>query len=103
MTQNAALKTDDRGADLPIWSDTELSRLLGARDGYVHSLLAVRSMIQRFHGTYRGNFPARHVRKIAQRDAITAPLRELEKSLEADMQRCREAYDREFARAHPRS
>jgi len=89
--------------ELPVWSDNELSRLLGARDGYVHAILAVRSMIHRFHSQYTGNFHPRHVRKIAARDAITDPLRELEASLEADHKRCKEAYDREFARAHPRS
>ncbi|UEM16781.1 hypothetical protein J4G43_022735 [Bradyrhizobium barranii subsp. barranii] len=92
-----------KAEDLPIWTDEALSRLLGARDGYIHALLAVRSMRQRFHSQYTGNFHPRHVRKIAERDAITAPLRELEASLDADQKRCSEAYDREFARAHPRS
>jgi hypothetical protein len=88
-------------AKRPIWSDEELSRLLGARDGIVQALLAVRSMRERFHSQYRGNFHPRHVRKIAERDAITAPLRELEASLDADQKRCMEAYEREYDRAHP--
>lgn len=88
--------------DLPIWTDDALNRLLGARDGYIHSLLAIRGMIHRFDGTYAGRFDPRHVRKIERRDAITKPLRELANSIEADMNRCQEAYQREYARAHPR-
>lgn len=86
--------------DLPIWTDDALNRLLGARDGYIHSLLAVRGMIQRFHGQYTGQFHPRHTKKIERRDAITKPLRELECQIENDLRRCSEAYKREYGRAH---
>lgn len=84
-----------------IWTDDALSRLLGARDGYIHSLLTVRMMINRFDSIYTGRFHPRHVRKIAQRDAITKPLREVEARLVTDLKNCSEAYKREYARAHP--
>lgn len=86
----------------PIWTDDALNRLLGARDCYIHSLLAVRGMIHRFHSQYTGRFHPRHTRKIERRDAITKPLRELADQIEADMRRCQEAYQREYTRAHPR-
>jgi hypothetical protein len=86
-----------------IWTDDALSRLLGARDGYIHSLLAVRGMIQRFDSAYTGRFHPRHTRKIERRDAITKPLREVANQIEADMRRCKEVYKREYARAHPAS
>jgi hypothetical protein len=89
--------------DEPVWTDDALSRLLGTRDGYVHSLLAIRATIHRFHGQYTGQFHPRHVRKIARRDAITKPLRELEKQIEADMIRCRDEYQIQYDRAHPRA
>src|SRR5512147_1656204 len=85
----------------PVWTDDALNRLLGARDGYVHSLLIVRGMINRFDSAYTGRFHSRHVRKIAKRDAITKSLREIAAQLEADMQRCMEAYKKQYARAHP--
>lgn len=85
----------------PIWTDDALNRLLGARDGYIHSLLTVRMMIKRFDSIYTGRFDPRHVRKIAQRDAITKPLSEVADILEADLRRWQEAYQREYARAHP--
>lgn len=90
-------------SELPIWTDDALNRLLGAKDGYVHSLLAIRGMIQRYHGTYTGQFHPRHVRKIERREAITKPMRELADRIEADMRRCQEAYQREYERAHPRA
>jgi hypothetical protein len=90
-------------AELPIWTDDALNRLLGARDGYISCLLTVRGMIQRFDGDYSGRFHPRHVRKIAERDAITKPLREIAAGIEADILRCREAYHREYDRAHPRA
>lgn len=85
----------------PIWTDDALNRLLGARDGYVHSLLTVRGMISRFDSAYTGRFNPRHVRKIAKRDAITKPLREVAAQLEEDMRRCQETYKKQYARAHP--
>ena len=87
--------------EFPVWTDDALSRLLGACDGYAHSLVAIRTMIARFDGAYAGRFDPRHVRKIAQRDAVTKPLRELDSRLEADLRRCQEAYKREYERAHP--
>ena len=89
-------------AEEPIWTDDALNRLLGARDGYIHSLLAIRGEINRYHSQYTGQFHPRHVRKIARRDAITKPLRDLAAQIEADMQRCQEAYQRQYERAHPR-
>ncbi len=86
-------------SEQPIWTDDALNRLLGACDGYVHSMLAVRGMINRYHSQYTGQFNPRHVRKIAQRDTITKPLRELDKQIEADLRRCQEVYQREYARA----
>lgn len=89
--------------ELPIWTDDALSRLLGARDGYIHSLLTVRMMIGRFDSSYTGRFDPRHVRKIAKRDAITKPLREVADMLAVALRHCSDAYTREYARAHPAS
>lgn len=85
-----------------IWSDDALSRLLGACDGYVHALLAVKNKIGQFDSSYVGRFNPRHVRKIAQRNAITKPLREIAALLEADLRKCQEAYRTEYERAHPK-
>lgn len=90
-----------RAAKQPIWTDDALSRLLGARDGFLHSLVTVRATISLVDGPYSGRFHPRHVRKIAERDAITKPLRGLADSLEKSMRDCQEAYQREYARAHP--
>lgn len=83
----------------PIWTDEELSRLLGARDGYIHALAAVRLKIG--HIAY---YPIdkRHVRKIAEREAILKPLRELDARLQDDLNGCKAAYDKQYQRAHPR-
>jgi hypothetical protein len=91
--------SDDTSVQPHVWTDDALSRLLGARDGYIHSLMTVRMMIRRFDSIYTGRFHPRHVRKIAQRDAITKPLREAADLIEADMRRCSATYDIEFARA----
>ena len=85
--------------DRPIWSDEEIARVLGARDGYIAALVEVKQMIARFDGPYRGRFNPRHVRKIAERNSITAPLRELAKSFDDHQKSCQKAYDRELARA----
>jgi hypothetical protein len=87
-----------RKPDLPIWDEEAIARVLGARDGYVAALIDVEQMIARFDGPYRGRFNPRHVRKIAERDAITAPLRELAKYFRDGMNSCQTAYDRERAR-----
>lgn len=84
---------------MPVWSDDELYRLLGAIDGYAHSIIALRRMAGVFDSSYRGQFPKHHTRKIALRDAITKPLREVADRLESDMRRCQETYKREKARA----
>jgi len=84
-----------------IWTDDALSRLLGACDGYVHGLLAIRMMITRFDRSYAGRFHPRHVRKIERRDAITKPLRELADQIEKDLRRCQDVYRLEYDRAHP--
>ncbi len=88
-------------ADLPIWTDEALSRLLGACDGYIHAIIDLKCKIESYHGQYRGNFHPRHVRLIERRDAIVRPMRELHDKLEADLRQCQETYRREHARAHP--
>jgi len=90
-----------QAAKLPIWTDEALTRLLGACDGYVHAIVDIKFKIESYHGRYRGNFHPRHVRLIERRDAIVRPMRELYDQLEADLRRCQEAYQREYARAHP--
>lgn len=82
-----------------IWSDEEISRLLGARDGLAQALGAVEGEIEHYDGRYRGRFHPRHTRKIAERDAITAPLKRLAKQLNEDYRACQRAYDRQFKRA----
>lgn len=84
--------------DQPIWTDEALSRLLGARDGYIHALAAIRLKIG--HITY---YPIdkRHVRKIAEREAILKPLRELDAKLQDDLNGCKVAYENQYERAHP--
>lgn len=87
----------------PVWTDDALSRLLGACDGYIHAMLKVQNTIGRFDSAYFGRFDPRHIRKIAQRDAITKPLRELAASLEIDLRKCQATYRVEYERAHPRA
>ena len=88
-----------RKTDTPIWSDEEISRLLGSRDGLAQALGAVEAEIEHYDGRYRGRFHPRHTRKIAERDAITAPLKRLAKQLGEDYRACQLAYDRQFKRA----
>jgi hypothetical protein len=88
-------------AELPIWTDEALTRLLGACDGYVHAMVDIKFKIESYHGQYRGRFHPRHVRLIERRDDIVRPMRQLHDQLEADLRRCQEAYKREYARAHP--
>ena len=87
----------------PIWTDDALSRLLGACDGYIHAMMAIKLKIAQFDGAYAGRFDPRHVRKIERRDAITKPLRELYTTLEGDLRRCQEAYRLQYDRAHPKA
>lgn len=82
--------------ELPIWDSDALSRLLGACDGYIHAIVDIRLRIS--HLKYYRIEP-RHIRKIAQRDAVIKPLRDLEAKLEADLRSCQAAYKKEFARA----
>lgn len=95
--------TESKASAPHVWTDDALSRLLGACDGYIHAMLKVRNAIGRFDGPYTGRFHPRHVRKIAERDAITKPLRELAATMEADLRECQEAYRQEYARAHPKT
>jgi len=88
-----------RKAAPPVWSDEEISRLLGARDGLAQGLCAVESEISHYDGPYQGRLNPRHTRKIAERDAITAPLKRLAKRLREDYRSCQLAYDRQFKRA----
>jgi len=64
-------------------------RMLGAVDGYCHALIDVRQQIGAL--TYYPIDP-RHKRKIAARDAVLRPLRELEEKFAKNHAQCREAY-----------
>ena len=83
-------------ATAPVWTDDALHRLLGARDGYIHAIAAIRLRIGQIN--YRP-INARHVRQIKARELILAPLRELDAKLTADLRECQEAYKRESGRA----
>lgn len=82
----------------PLWTADALSRLLGAIDGYAKALVALRTKIAHFDGVYAGRFPAHHRRKIAARDAITKPMRELASDIENNLRECQHVYKRESAR-----
>jgi hypothetical protein len=89
----------EKAAEAPLWTPDGLSRLLGAVDGYVHSIVAIRRMIASFDSLYCGRYPKHHTRKIERRNAITKPLREVADRLESDMRNCQEVYQREWQRA----
>lgn len=93
-------RRNQKPAELPIWTDEALSRLLGACDGYAHAIIDLKFKIESYHGQYCGNFHPRHVRLIERRDAIVRPMRELHDKLEADLRQCQETYQRENTRAH---
>jgi hypothetical protein len=69
-------------------------RVLGARDGYLHALCEVERVIKSIHGPYSGNFPARQTKKIRERDAILAPLKDLAESFQKSMEDCLAAYEK---------
>ena len=66
-------------------------RILGARDGLVTALLKVRNQIKHF--TYYPIDP-RHVRKIADRERILAPLRTLERILDDAQKACQASFEK---------
>ena len=83
-------------ADLPIWTDDELHRLLGACDGYIHAIATIHLRIGQIN--YRP-INIHHTRQIKAREQVIAPLRELEAKLTADLRECQEVYKRESARS----
>lgn len=76
----------------PKLTEDGLSRLLGHRDGIVTALLEVRKQISSIEYRYQHISP-RHTRKIAKRDAMLQPLRELESILTTKHQQNQAAYD----------
>lgn len=71
----------------------EATRVLGARDGYIHALLRVRAQIGYIAGPYSPGIHPRHVRKLAERERRLRPLRELEKIFEESHRACQASYD----------
>ena len=74
------------------WSQSERDRLLGHRDGIVTALLQVRTMIGAVQYRYQHTSP-HHTKKLAKRDAILQPLRDLERILDDKRHGCQTAYD----------
>lgn len=74
-----------------------IMRMLGSRDGLLHALVLVEAVIERYHGPYRGNFNPKHTRKIAERDAIVGPMREIAKILDTNMRECLRVYEKNHA------
>jgi len=70
----------------------EATRVLGARDGYAHALLAVRAQINHLVGHYSRRIHPRHVRKLAERERRLMPLRELEDRFLREHNACQESY-----------
>ena len=68
-------------------------RMLGAVDGFAHVLVWLRTAIGQINDPYRPIDP-RHVRKLAAREAILRPLRELEQRVAKSHSDTREAYDK---------
>jgi hypothetical protein len=66
-------------------------RMLGVVDATAHALLDVQNEIKHFYNRYRPINP-RHVRKIAEREAIVAPLRRLERHLIDMHEKCQARY-----------
>ena len=71
-------------------SDGDL-RILGARDGFLHVVSDIRLRIG--HINYRP-IDRRHVRKLAERERILAPLRELEEKFLKQMHDCLAAWEK---------
>lgn len=64
-------------------------RMLGVRDGYIHAIADLRQKIGSI--TYYPINP-RHTRKLATREAVLKPLRELDKKMTVDFEAVRAAY-----------
>ncbi len=79
------LKPDRRDGDL---------RMLGARDGLAHALIWVRQHIGSIDGSYAPRIHPRHIRKLAARDAILRPLKELEARIAKSHAETMAAYER---------
>ena len=69
----------------------EAMRVLGARDGYIGALLKVRTQIGNI--THYQPIDPRHVRKIAAREKLLRPLRELERLFEEQRVACQKSYN----------
>jgi hypothetical protein len=67
-------------------------RVLGCRDGFLHALVLVEHVMSRYHGPYSGNFPETQTRKIRERDAILAPLKEIAADFDKSMRDCLKVY-----------
>lgn len=68
----------------------ENMRLLGARDGYIGALLKVRGQIANI--THGQSIDPRHVRKLAAREKMLAPLRTLERLFDEQRAECQRVY-----------
>jgi hypothetical protein len=78
----------------PAWSDEAISRLLGACDGYAKAIVAVKLQIGRINYS---PINKRYVRRIAQREAVLRPLREILASLINQHASCKSAYSQRSA------
>jgi len=67
-------------------------RMLGAADGFVHAIADVRTKI--WHLTAYQPIHPRHVRKLAAREKLLRPLRELEARWMQNLSDCRAAYEK---------
>lgn len=68
-------------------------RMLGARDGLLHALVAIDMVIGRIDSPYRQIDP-RHVRLRAQRDEVLRPLREIRDRLKKEHDDTLAAYEK---------
>lgn len=65
--------------------------MLGARDGLLHALVALKVAIGQIEHRYEGT-PPQHVRVLAQRERILRPLREVRDRLKKDHDETLAAY-----------
>ena len=84
-----------RTTETPVWTAEAVSRLLGACDGYIHAVAAIRLKIGQMQ--YRP-IPDRNVQQKRRREELLSPLREIEVGLVSGLRSCQEAYKRESAR-----
>lgn len=76
----------------PQQSHDEAIRVLGARDGLAHALIAVNLQIAYIIGPYSPRIHPRHTRKMAERERRLRPLRELQERFTEQHRACQEAY-----------